>query len=84
MNRYQQPASRERLHLEQVAHAIRALAPDRAEALLLRIFGGLSVVEVAQVMGTSEADVKLLVHGAIRDLCDRLAFQSGGIHESGP
>jgi len=83
MNRHQQPPSRARLHLEQVEPAIRALGPERAEALLLRIFAGLSVVEVAQVMGTSEADVKLLVHAAIRDLCDHLAFHSGGSHEAG-
>jgi RNA polymerase sigma-70 factor, ECF subfamily len=84
MIRHQPRPSRERLHLEQVERAIRALAPQRAEALLLRIFAGLSVVEVAQVIGTSEAEVRLLVHAAIRDLCVRLAFHTGGSHEKRP
>lgn len=64
----------DRLQMEQVARALRALAPDRAEALALRIFSGLSVAEVGTVMGRSEAAVRMLVHRAIRDLRERLAF----------
>lgn len=65
-----------RLQMEQVVRALRALAPDRAEALALRIFSGLSVAEVGVVMGRSEAAVRMLVHRAIRDLRERLAFRS--------
>jgi len=65
-----------RLQLEQVARALHALAPDRAEALALRIFGGLGVAEVGAVMGKSEAAIKMLVHRAVSDLHHRLAFRS--------
>jgi RNA polymerase sigma-70 factor, ECF subfamily len=63
-----------RLQLEQVARMLPALAPERAEALALRLFSGLSVAEVAQVMGKGEAAVKMLVHRAVHDLRERLAF----------
>jgi RNA polymerase sigma-70 factor (ECF subfamily) len=59
-----------------VARALQALAPDRAEALALRIFGGLDIAEVGEVMGKSEAAVKMLVHRAVNDLHERLAFRS--------
>jgi len=64
------------MQLEQVTHALQVLAPDRAEALALRIFGGLTVVEVSQVMGKSPAAVKMLVHRAVHDLHERLMDQS--------
>ncbi len=48
--------------------ALQRLAPERAEALTLRVFGGLSAGEVAQVLGHSEAAVKVLVRQALRDL----------------
>ena len=61
------------LRVERLALALRALAPDRAEALTLRLFGRLAPAEVAQVMGKSEAAVRMLIHRAVRDLQDRLA-----------
>lgn len=54
---------------------LRVLAPDRAEAVALRIFSGLSVAEIGAVMGKSEAAVRMLMHRGIRDLQDRLAFK---------
>ena len=65
-----------RMHIEQVARALQALAPERAEALALRLFGGLSVAEIGMSMGKSEAAVKMLVHRALRDLQQRLAWNS--------
>lgn len=64
----------ERLQMEQVALALQTLSPERAEALVLRIFSGLSAVEVGTIMGKSEAAVKMLVHRALRDLQQRLAW----------
>jgi RNA polymerase sigma-70 factor, ECF subfamily len=61
-----------RLALEAVVRALGGLAPERAEALTLRIFGQLEVSEVSAVMGKSEAAVKMLVHRAIQDLRVRL------------
>lgn len=56
------------LSLEQVAQALSRLTPDRAEAIALQLFSGLSTAEVAQVMGKSEAAVKMLVCRALKDL----------------
>ena len=63
----------QRLRLEWVARALRGLSPDRAEALSLRVFGGLNAAEVGRVMGKSEAAVRMLVYRAMRDLRERLA-----------
>jgi RNA polymerase sigma-70 factor (ECF subfamily) len=65
-----------RLGLEQIAHVITTLTPDRAEALTLRLFGEMSIGEVAQVMGKSEAAVKMLVHRGVCDLQERLAYSN--------
>ncbi len=62
----------QRLRLEQVARILRNIAPERAEALALRVFAGLSAAEVGAVMGKSEAAVKMLVHRAIGDAQARL------------
>ncbi len=64
-----------RLELEQVLRALRTLAPDRAEALALRVFGALTTAEAAAVLGKSEAAVKMLVHRAVHELRERLAFR---------
>lgn len=67
------------LQLEQIAQCVKTiLTPDRAEAVALRIFGGLSTAEVAQVMGKSEAAVKMLIHRAIADLQQHLAPHAKG------
>jgi len=71
----------EKLRLQRLAQALAALSPDRAEALALRIFGGLSVVEVAQVTGKSEAAVRMLVYRATQDLRVRLAPNLEAKHE---
>lgn len=56
------------LQHEQIAQALRILPAERAEALALRFFGGLSTSETAQAMVRSEAAVKMLVHRGIQDL----------------
>jgi RNA polymerase sigma-70 factor (ECF subfamily) len=61
------------LQLEKIAQSLSVLTPDRAEAISLRIFGGLSTAEVAQVMGKSEAAVKMLIHRAVVELQQHLA-----------
>jgi RNA polymerase sigma-70 factor, ECF subfamily len=60
------------LRLELVVGMLHLLTPDRAEALALRLFGRLTLSEVAQVMGKSEAAVKMLVHRAMSDLQQQL------------
>ena len=61
-----------RLQMERVLDALRHLTPDRAEALALRVFGEYSAAEIADIMGKSEAAVKMLVHRAWRDLKQQL------------
>ncbi len=69
-----------RLRLTQVTHALRALPIEQAEALALRIFGGLSITEVSQVLGRSEPAARLLVYQALHDLREQLEDRS----EAGP
>ena len=56
-----------RLKIAQVALALQGISPERAEAFLLRTFGGLGVTEISEIMGKSEAAVRMLIH---RGLCD--------------
>jgi RNA polymerase sigma-70 factor (ECF subfamily) len=58
----------ERLDYEQLSAAIRMLAPDRADAITLRIFAQLSVTEIAELMGRHESAVRMLLSRAISDL----------------
>jgi RNA polymerase sigma-70 factor (ECF subfamily) len=60
------------LSVTTVRQCIEKLTPDRAEALVLRFFAGLSATEAGQVMGRSEAAVKMLVHRGLRDLKNQL------------
>jgi RNA polymerase sigma-70 factor, ECF subfamily len=56
------------LSLEQITQALSYLSYDRAEAISLQLFSGLSVPETAKVMGKSEGAVKMLVSRALKDL----------------
>jgi RNA polymerase sigma-70 factor, ECF subfamily len=56
------------LTVERVRMALQKLPPDRAEALTLHIFSGLSYAEVGKVMGRSEAAAKMLAYRALTDL----------------
>ena len=57
-----------RLQGERVLVLLQKLTADRREALSMRLFGGLTARETGEVMGKSEAAVKMLVHRALRDL----------------
>lgn len=71
-----------KLQLEQVRRALAALSPERAEAIRLHVFAGLSTAEVAHVMHKNEAAVRMLIYRALRDLRARLAPASEVEHES--
>ena len=62
----------QQLRLELVAGMLHTLTPERSEALALRLFGGLAIADVADVMGKSEAAAKMLVHRAMADLQQKL------------
>ena len=67
-------AALQHLELARVVRVLRLISSERAEALVLCFFGGLSLAEAAQVVGKSEAAVKMLVHRGICDLQERLAI----------
>jgi RNA polymerase sigma-70 factor (ECF subfamily) len=56
------------LAVESIARKLQVLAPDRAEALSLRLFAGLEVAEIAPILGKNEAAVRMLVFRGLRDL----------------
>jgi RNA polymerase sigma-70 factor (ECF subfamily) len=54
--------------IEKVARKLQTISPDRAEALSLRLFGGLEVGEIARIMDRQEPAVRMLVFRGLRDL----------------
>ena len=67
-------AASQRLELEAVARALSQISPDRADALILTYFGGLSHGEAGQVLKKSEAAVKMLVSRGLQDLRERTSL----------
>ncbi|HJU01541.1 MAG TPA: sigma-70 family RNA polymerase sigma factor [Actinomycetes bacterium] len=52
----------------EVAGAFRRLRPDQQEVLALRVLGGLSAVQVGEVLGKSEGAVRVAQHRALQSL----------------
>jgi RNA polymerase sigma-70 factor (ECF subfamily) len=67
-------AATQRLELESVARALKQISPDRAEALILVYFGGLSNLETSRVLNKSEAAVKMLISRGLQDLRERTSL----------
>lgn len=67
-------AAKPSTHLDNFTLALAELPADYADALTLRIFARLNTTQVAQVIGNSETEVKLMIRQALRDLQERLAF----------
>ena len=67
-------AATQRLELESVARALKQIAPDRAEAIILAYFGGLSNLETSRVLNKSEAAVKMLISRGLQDLRERTSL----------
>ena len=67
----------QRLQLESVFRALQQISPDRAEALILIYFGGLSNAEAGQVLNRSEAAVKMLISRGLQDLRERTSLALG-------
>jgi len=61
----------QRLERTQIINALKQLSNDRAEALILCFFSGLSFREVGVVLGKSEAAVKMLISRGLQDLRTR-------------
>lgn len=65
----------QRLRLESITRALKQLSADRADAITLTFFGGLSYAEAAQVMRKSEASLKMLVSRGLQDLRERTSLR---------
>lgn len=61
----------QRLQMESISRALRLISPDRAEALILSFFGGLSNLEISRVLNKTEAAVKMLISRGVQDLRER-------------
>ena len=61
-------AAYQRIQTDQILIAVRTLSRDRAEALILCFFSGLSMAEAGLVLGKSEAAVKMLISRGLQDL----------------
>ena len=67
-------AASRRLQMDQLLSALRNISRERAEALILCFFSGLSFTEAGLVLGKSEAAVKMLVARGLHDLRTRTSF----------
>jgi RNA polymerase sigma-70 factor (ECF subfamily) len=61
----------QRLEQSQIINALKQLSSDRAEALILCFFSGLSFREAGEVLGKSEAAIKMLISRGLQDLRTR-------------
>lgn len=64
---------------EAIDRLVADLSPDQAEAVLLRVVGGLDVPEVARIMDRSPGSVRVLCHRALRRLAAR--YEQGVLAE---
>jgi RNA polymerase sigma-70 factor (ECF subfamily) len=71
-------AAEERLSTEAALGLIAALPPAQAEVVVLRAVVGLSVAEVASVMGRQPGAVRVLAHRGLRRLDQLLTEQRSG------
>ncbi len=55
-----------------VAEGLKLLSPAKREALVLRLYSGLSYAEIAEVQGCPLGTIKFRIHEAIQDLAKRL------------
>lgn len=65
----------QRLRLEAVSQALRKIPVERAEAVVLSYFGGLSNQEIGAMLRKSEAAVKMLVSRGLQDLRERTSLE---------
>jgi len=67
-------AAARRMEMEQVLRALRAISPDRAEALILCFISELSPAEAGLVMGKRETAVRMLISRGLQDLRARTSL----------
>lgn len=62
------------IQLESISQALKQISADRAEALILTYFSGLSHADAGRVLNKSEAAVKMLVSRGLQDLRERTSL----------
>lgn len=62
----------QQLQIETITRKLQAIAPDRAEAISLRLFASLEIPEIARIMNKQEPAVRMLIHRGLRDLQTQL------------
>lgn len=62
------------LQADSVSRALKQISPERAEAISLHFFGGLTNSEAGRVLRKSEAAVKMLVSRGLQDLRERTSL----------
>ncbi|MBI5946105.1 MAG: RNA polymerase sigma factor [Chloroflexi bacterium] len=67
-------AAMSRLRIESISRALKQISAERAEALILRFFGELSMAEIGSVLNKSEAAVKMLIGRGLQDLRERTSL----------
>lgn len=69
----------QRLSTDDALRLIATLPADQAEMVMLRVVMGLSVAEVAEVVGRTPGAVRVAVHRSLRRLADQLAGKYGPV-----
>lgn len=67
-------AATQRLQLESVSRALRQISAERAEAITLSYFAGLTNAEISRLLNKSEAAVKMLMSRGLQDLRERTSL----------
>ncbi len=65
----------QRIRFDSVTRALKQISSDRADAITLLYFGGLSNTEAGRVMRKSEASIKMLVSRGLQDLRERTSLR---------
>src|SRR3954462_2842371 len=67
----------EREEVQAVLRGVDGLPEDRREALIMRFAIGMDNREIARALGRAERATKVLIHGAIKQLEERLKEEAG-------
>jgi len=71
-------AALQRVEIETISHALKQIAPDSAEAIILYFFGNLTSAEVSQVLKKNTATIEMLIGRGIQDLRTRTSLTANG------
>ncbi len=70
--------------LDRAIAVVRTLPRDAAEVVLLRVVADLDVAHVATLLGKSEANVRVIMHRALKRLAEQLAVTNSVVPTMNP